>query len=368
MKKPYLLSIEYIRGVSMLEVVAIHIGSQYLTNPTPNLFLLSIYEIASRFSVPIFFFISAFGLFYKINLDEPFSYGKFLRRRFEAVLIPYLLWSTLYIVHDNWFYGWQLFPEWDYAAEIYFFGLAKYHLYFLVILIWFYLLMPLWIYLMRRMTPARLICLLIAQIIFDYWSSYCVVEAENLFVKWRLNWLVLHYIFIFMLGGWLGIHSERFFSWIKDRKKVIGATFLITLITLLGWYYFLIIVEHYTPLDAVNTAHQLSPPGILYTIAASIFFFTLFEFGKLPGALKKFLSLLGKNSYFVYLAHPFAIHYLIIGLGKLGLIMNAPNALIFYVAIIVVTLLNAPIFYVAIGVVTLLVKLLWQKFFQAIQR
>ncbi|MBR4153290.1 MAG: acyltransferase [Selenomonadaceae bacterium] len=338
MKKPYLKSIEYIRGLAMLGVVAIHTGSQYLLNPTPNIHLVALFEIVSRFSVPIFFFISAFGLFYRMNLAEPFDYGKFLRRRFKAVLIPYLIWSTLYIVHDNWFNGWQLFPEADYAAEIYFFGLAKYHLYFLVILIWFYLLMPLWIYLVKRMTPTRLILLLAAQIVFDCWSSYCVGTTENLFMKWRLNWLVLHYVFIFILGGVLGVHSQKFFAWCSEQKKFVGATFLITLTILLGWFYLLIYVRNYSPLDAVNTAHQLSPPGIFYTIAASIFFFTLFQFGKFPAPIRKLLSLLGKNSYFVYLAHPFAIHYLAIGLGKLGLIMTAPNALIFYVVTIAVTL------------------------------
>ncbi|MBD3879554.1 MAG: acyltransferase [Quinella sp. 1Q5] len=353
MNKPWLASIEYIRGVSMLGVVAIHTGSQYLLNPTPNIHLVALFEIVSRFSVPIFFFISAFGLFYRMDLAEPFSYGKFLRRRFKAVLLPYLLWSTLYLVHDNWFYGYQLFPDFDYATEIYFFGLAKYHLYFLVILIWFYLLMPLWIALVRRMTPARLLLLLAAQIAFDWWSSYCAGTSDNLFMKWRLNWLVLHYVFVFVLGGVLAVHSQRFFTWCQSHKKIISATFLITLITLLGWYYFLIIVRNLSPEAAVNTAHQLSPPGIFYTIAASIFWFTWFQFGKLPVSLKTFLSALGKNSYFVYLAHPFAIHYLSLGMGKLGLIMTAPNALAFYVLTVAVNLS---------------VKLSWQKFFQASPR
>ena len=209
MKKKYLLSIEYIRGISMLGVVAIHIGSQYLSNPTPNLFLLAIYEIVSRFSVPIFFFISAFGLFYKINLDENFDYIKFLRRRFKAVLIPYLIWSVLYIVHDNFFYGSGI-PAPTYALEILFFGLAKYQLYFLVILIWFYLLMPLWIKILKIITPKLFLLLLIAQIIFDYFSSYSVALYEftislpddsllKLFLMWRMNYLVLHYAFIFLL-------------------------------------------------------------------------------------------------------------------------------------------------------------------------
>ena len=110
------------------------------------------------------------------------------------------------------------------------------------------------------------------------------------------------------------------------------------LTTLLGYYYFLLNVKGYTPLEAVNTAHQLSPPGIFYTIAASIFFFTLFQFGKLPAPLKKLLNVLGKNSYFVYLAHPMAITYLSLGLSKLGLVMTAPNALIFYAATVTLTL------------------------------
>ena len=354
MKKPYLESIEYIRGVSMLGVVAIHTGSQYiLLNPTPNVNLVALFEVVSRFSVPIFFFISAFGLFYRMNLAKPFEYGNFLRRRFKAVLIPYLMWSTLYLVHDNWFYGYSLFPEIDYAAEIYFFGLGKYHLYFLVILIWFYLLMPLWIWIIKRITPAKLILLLAAQILFDYWSSYSAGASENLFFKWRLNWLVLHYVFIFILGGLLGINSENFFKWCSERKKIISATFLITLTALLGWFYYLIYVKSFSVLSAVNTAHQLSPLGIFYTIGASIFFFMLFENVKIPARIKNFLSLLGKNSYFVYLAHPFAIHYLSLAFSKLNLVMTAPNALIFYILIVAVTLSA---------------KIMSQRFFQAIRR
>ncbi len=349
MKKPWLESIEHIRGLSMLGVVAIHTGSQYLLNPTPNVHLVALFEIVSRFSVPIFFFVSAFGLFYRMDLTKPFEYGKFLRRRFKAVLIPYLLWSTLYLVHDNWFHGYSLLPTPGYAAEIFFFGLAKYHLYFLVILIWFYVLMPLWIFFVRNMTFKRLLILLAAQIAFDYWSSYSValwqfvnaLEPDSLprmFLQWRLNWLVLHYVLIFVLGGVLAIHSQKFFAWCQSHKKIIGATFFATLTILLGYYYFLLAVKGYTPLEAVNTAHQLSPSGIFYTIAASIFFFTLFQFGKLPATLKNFLSVLGKNSYFVYLAHPMAITYLSLILGKLGLIMTAPNALIFYVATVALTL------------------------------
>ena len=348
MKKPYLNSIEYIRGVSMLGVVAIHIGAQYLTNPTPNVNLIAVLEIASRFSVPIFFFISAFGLFYKIDLTAPFDYKKFLQRRFKAVLLPYLIWSVLYIVHDNFFYGTGI-PAPGYAAAILFFGLAKYQLYFLVILIWFYLLMPLWIKIIKNLTPLKFAAIFFLQIAFNYFSSYSaeLFQLANslpedsilkLFLVWRLNYLVLHYVFIFLLGGVLAVHSQKFFEWLAQNKKIVSTGFLIALTLHLGYFYFLVYVEKYSLMAAVNTAHQLSPTGFLYTIAASIFWFMLFECVNLNKFIRAGLSTLGKNSYFVYLFHPLAITYLDLILKSFGQVMTAFNTVIFYVLTVLISL------------------------------
>ena len=347
-KKAFLYSIEYIRGIAMLGVIGIHIGAQYLMNPTPNVHLVALFEIVSRFSVPIFFFVSAFGLFYKINLREPFHYENFLRRRFKAVLLPYLIWSVLYIVHDNFFYGSGI-PAPSYALEILFFGLAKYQLYFMVILIWFYLLMPVWIKIMRVMTRKKLFVLLAFQIAFNYFSSYSTTlnnfiyslpedSILKLFLMWRLNYLVLHYVFIFILGGFLALRSEKFFAVIAANKKIITAGFFSSMIILLGYFYFLLYFENFSPVAAVNTAHQLSPAGIFYTIAASIFFFMLFESAKLPEKVRTLLSYLGKHSYFVYLFHPFAITYLALLLAKLNHVMNAPTAIIIYFATVIISL------------------------------
>ena len=352
-QKPYLPSIRYIRGISMLGVVAIHIGAQYLTNPTPNLHLVALLEIVSRFSVPIFFFISAFGLFYKIDLNAPFSYGKFLRRRFKAVLLPYLFWSAFYIIHDNFFYGSGI-PSPSYAAEILFFGLAKYQLYFLVILIWFYLLMPLWIKILRNITQEKFLAIFIAQIAFNYFSSYNTELASytaalpedsllKLFLMWRMNNWVLHYVFIFLLGGLLGVHSQEFFRWIAARKGFICLTFFTTLTIHLVYFYRLINVKNYDILSAVNTAHQLSPTGFLYTIAASIFLFMLFHCYKFAKPIQAFIGYLGANSYLVYLVHPLMITYLSKWLAESGRLMNAPNTIIFFCITVLMSLIASTI-------------------------
>jgi surface polysaccharide O-acyltransferase-like enzyme len=58
-------AIEHIRGLAMLGVIGIHTGAWSLSNPAVNIHLFALFEIVSRFSVPIFFFITAFGLFYQ---------------------------------------------------------------------------------------------------------------------------------------------------------------------------------------------------------------------------------------------------------------------------------------------------------------
>ena len=352
-QKPYLPSIKYIRGVSMLGVVAIHVGAQYLTNPTPNLHLVTLLEIVSRFSVPIFFFISAFGLFYKIDLNAPFSYGKFLRRRFKAVLLPYIFWSALYIIHDNYFYGTGI-PSPEYAAQILFFGLAKYQLYFLVILIWFYLFMPIWIGILRTMTPEKFLAICIAQITFNWFSSYNMELASytaalpddsllKLFLMWRLNYLVLHYVFIFLLGGFFGVHSQEFFKWLSARKSFICVIFFSTLIIHVIYFYRLVNVKNYDVLSAINTAHQLSPTGFFYTIAASVFLFMLFQCYRFARPIQALLNYLGDNSYLVYLLHPLAITYLSKWLAESGRLMTAPNTIIFFVATVLMSLIASSI-------------------------
>jgi len=351
-KKPRLPAIEYIRGISMMGVIGIHVGSQYIGNPVSNVHLTALFEIFTRFSVPIFFFISAFGLFYNLDMEN-WSYSQFLKKRWKTVLIPYLVWSVFYLLHDNWLYGSGL-PSPLYFCGILFFGVAKYQLYFLVLLLWFYLLMPLWVKMVKKMDMLWLIFLLGLQVMFDYWSSFS--EPLNLFVyslpddsllkpffMYRLNYWVMHYIFIFVLGGWLAVHISEFQSFMKKRRTLVTCGFFLSMVSLLGYYYYLIGPKGYTQLEAINTAHQLCPAGIAYTICASLFFFTIFTYNNYPEWLRNLLHLLGKHSYFAYLVHPFFIGYLALAIQKSGHLMTAGIALGFYCIVLLLSVTSAAI-------------------------
>ena len=352
--KQRLPAIEYIRGISMLGVIGIHVGSQYLMNPSANIHLVAVFEILTRFAVPIFFFISAFGLFYNLDMSRPFDYKAFMKRRFKTVLIPYLTWSVIYMLHDEFLYAVHSLNIF-YLLRIIFFGLAKYHLYFLVILIWFYCLMPLWISIVRQISKRGLIALLIVQIIFDYFSSYSTTLATLTyslpetsllrdFLFFRLNYLILHYIFIFVLGGYLAVNIDKFFDFMRNNKTKISLSFLISLMAMLTHYYLVVFVQHLPPEAAVNIVHQLSPIGIFYTITASIFFFMLFTFNNFSTNVQSILSILGRHSYFAYLFHPLLIVYLRLILDKLNLLMTAPNAIIFYILTVIISLVFAMLF------------------------
>ena len=344
-------AVEAIRGISMMGVIGIHIGAEYLANPSPNIHLVALFDIGTRFAVPIFFFISAFGLFYGQSPSAPFSYRDFLVRRGRAVMIPYLVWSLFYLIHDAYVYG-VSFPPLTALPGILFFGNAKYQLYFMVILIWFYLLMPLWRVLLARMTLPLLAGILALQIAFDYWSSFNT--AFNLYVYglpegtllrallfYRLNYWVIHYVFIFLLGGYIALHFDAFRAWMERNTMRLYALGIVSLAALLAWYYKLLLVDGYTPLEGIYTAHQLSPLGIFYTIGATLALFAFFTRLGTENILGRAFQLLGKHSYFIYLGHPIAITYLLMAIHGSGYVLTAPLALAMYAATLLLTLLGA---------------------------
>lgn len=350
MHKPRLPAIEYIRGISMLGVIGIHLGAQYLTNPLPNVHLLAVFEIFTRFSVPIFFFISAFGLFYNLAPDEKFSYAKFLRRRGRAVLIPYIVWSLFYLELATIVHG-VPFPSPVSFLHTLFFGLAQYQLYFLVILLWFYLLMPLWIYIVRRLDKKKLASILLLQIAINYYSSFSsdlyaftIGLPDNSLLKsllqYRLNYWVGHYFFIFLLGGWLAWRFDEFKTFMQHRRSGVIIAFFLSLIALTAYYYSLL-MRGYTPLEAIFTAHQLCPLGVIYTITASIFFFMIFSYQNYTRQFNSVLSFLGRHSYFAYLVHPVFISLGNAILTRTEQLMTARIAVIFYFGVLLTSLVTA---------------------------
>jgi surface polysaccharide O-acyltransferase-like enzyme len=339
-----ILGIEYIRGIAMLGVVGIHTGAYSLSNPEVNIHLFALLEIFTRWSVPIFFFVSAFGLFLNYQPDRPFDYGKFARRRFQGVMAPYLIWSLLYMYHDTLVTGdgWRWLEPFIY--EHLFFGLASYQLYFLVILIWFYALMPLWRWLLPRLLakPVRNLSLLLAlQIAFNYYSSFLWdISSDDyilkLLIEHRLSYMPFHYVFIFMFGAVCAARFTDFTAFISRHRQAVNKFFFTSMAAMLGLYYLMLIQGH-SMMEAVFTVHQLHPAGVIYTLAASLYWFALFS-RQPSGYAAKLLAPLSRHAYPVYLVHPLVMYYLMDYIAGWGWTMTVPVVIFFYLATLAVSM------------------------------
>ena len=177
--------IDNLRGICMLGVIGIHIGSLALAPNNFTLYLLL--EILSRYSVPSFFFISGYGLACTdkgLLNGSRLNYIDFMKKRLRGAGLPYLSWSLFYML-----YFWLILPpgfvSWNplHVAYVLFFGLGCYHLYFMVILLWFYTSYPLWRRLLRiiihQSIPFMLVLLFIFQLAFNWWTTHPVLNTAG---------------------------------------------------------------------------------------------------------------------------------------------------------------------------------------------
>ena len=276
--------IDNMRGLCMLGVIGIHIGSLALAPNSFTLYLLL--EILSRYSVPSFFFISGYGLACTdkgLLAGSALNYIDFMKKRLRGAGLPYVSWSLFYML-----YFWLILPpgfvSWEplHVAFVLFFGLGCYHLYFMVILLWFYGTYPLWRKLLRIIIHHNhafmLVLLFIFQLLFNWWTTHPGVNtstwsvlAKNFF-DYRLNYLPLHYLLIFIGGGLAAVYWEKFLALLHKYAAGVIVLYLASI----GWdvysCYDAVKSKGYSLLDLANTYHQLSPQGLVYTIGSILFF------------------------------------------------------------------------------------------------
>ena len=372
--------IDNMRGLCMLGVIGIHIGSLALAPNSFTLYLLL--EILSRYSVPSFFFISGYGLACTdkgLLAGSALNYIDFMKKRLRGAGLPYVSWSLFYML-----YFWLILPpgfvSWEplHVAFVLFFGLGCYHLYFMVILLWFYGTYPLWRKLLRIIIHHNhafmLVLLFIFQLLFNWWtthpgvnSSTWSVLAKNFF-DYRLNYLPLHYLLIFIGGGLAAVYWEKFLALLHKYAAGVIVLYLASI----GWdvysCYDAVQSKGYSLLDLANTYHQLSPQGLVYTIGSILFFCLALDWlerkannatdiaplcdtanmAPLEGScrrkategcvlatlLYKAISVLSAYSMLIYFVHPLLLDWLTSAANYFGIIMTVKKVTLAYVLLV----------------------------------
>ena len=346
--------IDNLRGICMLGVIGIHIGSLALAPNNFTLYLLL--EILSRYSVPSFFFISGYGLACTdkgLLSGSRLNYIDFMKKRLRGAGLPYLSWSLFYML-----YFWLILPpgfvSWNplHVAYVLFFGLGCYHLYFMVILLWFYASYPLWRQLLRiiihKSIPFMLVLLFIFQLAFNWWTTHpglntagWSVIAKNFF-DYRLNYLPLHYLLIFMSGGLAASYWEKFIALLRRYSAMVCMIFAASMAWDVQSCYEAVTVKGYTLIDLANTYHQLSPQGLCYTVGSLLFFCLALDWlerkaqseGSLAKPFYKAISILSAYSMLIYFVHPLLLDWLSSAYNHFGIIMTVKKVALSYVLLV----------------------------------
>ena len=346
--------IDNLRGICMLGVIGIHIGSLALAPNNFTLYLLL--EILSRYSVPSFFFISGYGLACTdkgLLSGSRLNYIDFMKKRLRGAGLPYLSWSLFYML-----YFWLILPpgfvSWNplHVAFVLFFGLGCYHLYFMVILLWFYASYPLWRRLLRiiihQSIPFMLVLLFIFQLAFNWWTTHpglntasWSVLAKNFF-DYRLNYLPLHYLLIFISGGLAACYWEKFIALLRRYSAIVCIIFAASVAWDVQSCYEAVTVKGYTLIDLANTYHQLSPQGLCYTVGSLLFFCLVLDWlerkvqseGSLAKPFYKAVSILSAYSMLIYFVHPLLLDWLSSAYNHFGIIMTVKKVVLSYVLLV----------------------------------
>lgn len=380
--------IDNLRGICMLGVIGIHIGSLALAPNNFTLYLLL--EILSRYSVPSFFFISGYGLACTdkgLLSGSRLNYIDFMKKRLRGAGLPYISWSLFYML-----YFWLILPpgfvSWNplHVAYVLFFGLGCYHLYFMVILLWFYASYPLWRRLLRiiihQSIPFMLVLLFIFQLAFNWWTTHpglntagWSVLAKNFF-DYRLNYLPLHYLLIFISGGLAACYWEKFIALLRRCSTMVCVIFAASVAWDVQSCYEAVTVKGYTLIDLANTYHQLSPQGLCYTVGSLLFFCLVLDWlerraqakahteapnalqsipqaashteaplggschrkvterGSLANLLYKAISILSAYSMLIYFVHPLLLDWLSSAYNHFGIIMTVKKVALSYVLLV----------------------------------
>lgn len=287
----------------------------------------------ARFSVPLFIYLSAYGL---TKSDKGAggglcnNYALFLKKRLPTILVPYLFFSGVALAMEFHSYTGSIANFAQKSLHKLLIGSADYHLYFLVILAQCYLLFPLLLWIFRR-TPRA----------FAVLTGFCLMlvlallyrGGENLLAHLGLHhpdWpaaFVVYWLPYFMMGvvhgGEASVGTNNDQLWKNTATSPAGRKLWNSIAEAFGWLWkssaggrgrtivgaaialfaLAFVLKDYIdasyqgiPVDYYN--HFSRPSVALYTLCVIIFLRTL------PSPRESRFAALAPLTFSVYLIHP----------------------------------------------------------------
>ena len=304
------LALDLLKIVACVLVVVIHVTAAGVTGYQPGSLLQRLavgVNSFSQFAVPAFIFASGYGLAARFRgQDRVAGLFRFWNRRIETVLLPYLIWSLLYLILQQRFMG--ICYGVSGMLKLLLTGGAFYHLYFMVILIQFYLVFPLLLTLRRRLSGVRFLAA--RPVALDV---VVVTILYLLYAMWLKRYMPLSDRFFMS-------YLPFFYAGMVVFERPPKAT-LLTAFGVVGAVSFAdYLVSRMAGFGAITPMTMLSLPFAweLYALSIIILLLAWFKAINIDETLGAWVTRLSGVTFDVYLAHPLVLVVVGWGLKRLG--------------------------------------------------
>ena len=301
--------IDRLRSWAIIGVVTIHV-TVFFTKITEFSYLpiaLASFDIYAHFAVPLFVLISGFVLGIKYTGD--FSLKEFYNKRINKIMIPYLIWSAVYISTS----------EYIGISNIIFkllSGSGYYHLWYFFLIFQLYFLFPF----IRKFLKNRSICFIFMVFMLQIaYSELLLIEFESKYVTVFLERFFLSHLFYFSMGIWIADNinkTEKFLSKISLSVQVV-----ILLVCLIISYKFSYNwLAHYNDSLGMYKGSRFIENIVLPFVFLLIFINITYISAMIKSArISNLLILLSKYSFGIYLSHVLILKLIVQILNQIGI-------------------------------------------------
>ena len=320
--------IPVIRSIAAILVVAVHViaGLYYSRGEFTNEAIGYINQFA-RIGTPIFAIISAFLLMSMVQ-RKGFNLGTFVKSRFSKIFIPYLIWSTVYLVYR--FHVEDSLKPGVPLSEYFLYGTANFHLYFILTVLQFYVVFP---FLVRfKKGTMLLVATVVAMGVNYFWLTSGSLTTNNDFLNQVVNSrsFLLNWIAYFMMGITYAVYYEEIQQILKRHRTI--------LLLISG----LILVDIWVSIDLNRIYTSTNLANLVYIPFVLVVLNYVFQYVRRDTTAMRIFQTIGTHSMGIYLIHPLVIR----GIGRTDLFAYFDSASMFVCAMIVTLAASISVSYV----------------------
>jgi surface polysaccharide O-acyltransferase-like enzyme len=275
-KRPHIHELDPLRACTAFSVVAVHVlaFTLFFNHTALGVQIQNAVLVTFHFTREVFLFVTAFALVYVYD-GRRFPFIQFWKKRGIGVLLPYVVWSIVYV--------WVNVPGQSPASFVrtslldILTGSASYQLYYILLTLQFYLIFPLFLFFLRRVAQHPWIVLGISFALqaLLFYVDFHVLQGNTSTLPggWQFfstyqDRFVLIYQFYFVLGGITALYFQQVKSFLLRHGKLVVGVFTVLFGAL--WLHFFIQVRVYGEALAYATS-VLQPIMVFYSVAIILF-------------------------------------------------------------------------------------------------